>query len=78
MNLDYLSAEDWVVGCHGLPSVKYKQVQKFFFFPGSTRAPVACCVKAILLERREQFQQSPAAQRLFLQGLGSIAHPARN
>lgn len=27
MNLDYLSAEEWVVGCHGLPSVKFKGVQ---------------------------------------------------
>ena len=34
LNLDYLSAEDWVTGCHGLPSVKYKSVQKIFFFPG--------------------------------------------
>jgi uncharacterized repeat protein (TIGR03837 family) len=34
MNLDYLSAEDWVVGCHRLPSVKFKGVQKYFFFPG--------------------------------------------
>ena len=34
MNLDYLSAEDWVVGCHGLPSVKYKSVQKYLFLPG--------------------------------------------
>ena len=23
MNLDYLSAEEWVVGCHRLPSVKF-------------------------------------------------------
>ena len=70
MNLDYLSAEDWIVGCHGLPSVKYKQVQKFFFFPGFHKGTGGLLRESDLLERREQFQQSPAAQRLFLQGLG--------
>nr|BFE90266.1 hypothetical protein GCM10020185_08020 [Pseudomonas brassicacearum subsp. brassicacearum] len=46
MNLDYLSAEDWVIGCHGLPSVKYKHVQKYFFFSRASRKEqVACCVR---------------------------------
>ncbi|WP_248916230.1 elongation factor P maturation arginine rhamnosyltransferase EarP [Pseudomonas moorei] len=70
MNLDYLSAEDWVVSCHGLPSVKYKQVQKFFFFPGFTQGTGGLLRESGLLERRQQFQQDPEAQRLFLQGLG--------
>ncbi|CAI8957612.1 putative repeat protein (TIGR03837 family) [Pseudomonas frederiksbergensis] len=70
MNLDYLSAEDWVVGCHGLPSVKYKNVQKFFFFPGFRKGTGGLLRERGLLERRRQFQQSPEAQREFLQGLG--------
>ena len=70
MNLDYLSAEDWVVGCHGLPSVKYKNVQKFFFFPGFRKGTGGLLRESGLLERRRQFQQSPQAQREFLQGLG--------
>lgn len=70
MNLDYLSAEDWVVGCHGLPSVKYKNVQKFFFFPGFRKGTGGLLRERGLLERRRQFQQSPQAQREFLQGLG--------
>jgi uncharacterized repeat protein (TIGR03837 family) len=70
MNLDYLSAEDWVVSCHGLPSVKYKQVQKFFFFPGFNQGTGGLLRERGLLERRQQFQQDPEAQRLFLQGLG--------
>ncbi len=45
MNLDYLSAEDWVVGCHRLPSVKFKGVQKYFFFLASGPVPVGCCVR---------------------------------
>ncbi len=78
MNLDYLSAEDWTVGCHGLPSVKYKQVQKYFFFPGFQAGTGGLLRERRLLERREQFQQSAEAQREFLQGLGvDRAHGAR-
>ncbi|WP_126445467.1 elongation factor P maturation arginine rhamnosyltransferase EarP [Sulfuricystis multivorans] len=33
INLEYLSAENWVVGCHGLPSPQ-QGLSKFFFFPG--------------------------------------------
>lgn len=70
MNLDYLSAEDWVIGCHGLPSVKYKHVQKYFFFPGFQEGTGGLLREAGLLERRRQFQQDAEAQRMFLQGLG--------
>jgi uncharacterized repeat protein (TIGR03837 family) len=70
MNLDYLSAEDWVIGCHGLPSVKYKNVQKFFFFPGFQKGTGGLLRERGLLEQRRQFQQNPQAQREFLQGLG--------
>ena len=70
MNLDYLSAEEWVIGCHGLPSVKYKSVQKYFFFPGFQQGTGGLLRENGLLERRRQFQQNPQAQREFLQGLG--------
>lgn len=70
LNLDYLSAEDWVVGCHGLPSVKYKSVQKIFFFPGFQPGTGGLLRERGLLEQRRQFQQDAAAQRQFLQGLG--------
>lgn len=33
INLEYLSAEDWVTGCHGLPSPQ-AGLNKYFFFPG--------------------------------------------
>lgn len=33
LNLEYLSAEDWVTGCHGLPS-PHPPLVKYFFFPG--------------------------------------------
>jgi len=76
LNLDYLSAEDWVAGCHGLPSVKYKGVQKFFFFPGFQSGTGGLLREAGLLERRRSFQRDAQARRDFLQGLGVI--PAEN
>ncbi len=76
MNLDYLSAEDWVIGCHGLPSVKYKNVQKYFFFPGFQVGTGGLLRERGLLEQRRHFQQSPEAQREFLLSLG--IHPAQD
>ncbi|MGY2289608.1 elongation factor P maturation arginine rhamnosyltransferase EarP [Pseudomonas sp. SDO528_S397] len=70
MNLDYLSAEEWVVGCHGLPSVKFKGVQKYFFFPGFRPHTGGLLREAGLLEQRQAFQQDAQAQQHFLQNLG--------
>ncbi len=72
MNLDYLSAEDWVVGCHRLPSVKFKGVQKYFFFPGFRPGTGGLLREAGLLEQRRAFQQDGAAQRQFLHTLGVV------
>jgi uncharacterized repeat protein (TIGR03837 family) len=73
MNLDYLSAEDWVVGCHGLPSVKFKGVQKYFFFPGFRPGTGGLLREAGLLEQRRAFQRDAAARCQFLQALGVFA-----
>ncbi|UVH50618.1 elongation factor P maturation arginine rhamnosyltransferase EarP [Pseudomonas sp. CBS] len=70
MNLDYLSAEDWVVGCHGLPSVKFKGVQKYFFFPGFRPGTGGLLREDGLLEQRDAFQQDAIARQHFLQALG--------
>lgn len=70
MNLDYLSAEEWVVGCHRLPSVKFKGVQKYFFFPGFRPGTGGLLREAGLLEQRRAFQQDARAQQHFLQALG--------
>jgi uncharacterized repeat protein (TIGR03837 family) len=34
LNLEYLSAESWVSGCHTLPSPQSNGLTKYFFFPG--------------------------------------------
>ncbi|KAA0943247.1 elongation factor P maturation arginine rhamnosyltransferase EarP [Pseudomonas sp. ANT_H14] len=75
MNLDYLSAEDWVVGCHGLPSVKFKGVQKYFFFPGFRPQTGGLLREAGLLEQRRAFQNDPQARQQFLQALGVFPVP---
>lgn len=36
INLEYLSAESWIEGCHKLPSFQNNGVNKYFFFPGFT------------------------------------------
>ncbi|GGP20947.1 hypothetical protein GCM10010970_17750 [Silvimonas iriomotensis] len=34
LNLEYLSAEDWVISCHGMASPQGGGLTKYFFFPG--------------------------------------------
>jgi uncharacterized repeat protein (TIGR03837 family) len=59
INLEYLSAEDWVAGCHGLASPHPKlPLTKHFFFPGFTAAS-----GGLIRERDADFgvrQPSPA------------------
>ncbi len=70
INLEYLSAEDWVSGCHGLPSVQSNGLRKFFFFPGFLPTTGGLLRERNLIDNRQAFEQDPAAQRTFLQGLG--------
>lgn len=70
LNLEYLSAEDWVEGCHGLPSLQSNGLQKFFFFPGFTAGSGGLLRERGLLARRRAFQADPLARATFLQGLG--------
>jgi uncharacterized repeat protein (TIGR03837 family) len=70
LNLEYLSAEDWVAGCHGLPSPQPGGLQKFFFFPGFVAGTGGLLREGDLLARRRAFQADAAAQQVFLQRLG--------
>ena len=72
LNLEYLSAEDWVAGCHGLPSPQPGGLQKFFFFPGFVEGAGGLLREADLLARRRAFQADAQAQQAFLQSLGVI------
>lgn len=71
LNLDYLSAEDWVAGCHGLPSPHPRlPLQQFFFFPGFSKQTGGLLREADLLARRDALQADMAAQNRVWQQLG--------
>jgi uncharacterized repeat protein (TIGR03837 family) len=75
LNLEYLSAEDWVEGCHGLPSLQSNGLQKFFFFPGFTAGSGGLLREGELLARRLAFQSDVQARAGFLATLGVEALP---
>lgn len=52
LNLEYLSAEEWVTGCHGLASPQGQGLQKFFFFPGFVAG-----TGGLLQEHRQQIER---------------------
>ena len=71
INLEYLSAERWVDGCHGLPSPHPRlPLVKYFFFPGFTANTGGVLIERGLTRRRQAFQCDTAAMRQFLDGLG--------
>ncbi len=76
LNLEYLSAEDWIDGCHGLPSLQSNGLQKFFFFPGFTVGSGGLLRERGLLARRQAFQADAAARAGFLARLGVRQEPA--
>ncbi len=70
-NLEGLSAEEWVEGCHTLPSPHPQlPLTKHFFFPGFTPRTGGLLHEAALDEQRARFQSDPAAIAAFLSSLG--------
>jgi uncharacterized repeat protein (TIGR03837 family) len=66
INLEYLSAEEWVAGCHKLPSPHPRlPLTKYFFFPGFTSHTGGLLIEPELLARRDAFQHDAAAQVKF-------------
>ena len=71
INLEYLSAEDWVAGCHNLPSPHPQlPLVKYFFFPGFTQQTGGLLLERDLLARHDAFQNDAALQRSFWQSIG--------
>ena len=70
LNLEYLSAETWVEGCHGLPSLRGDGLSSYFFFPGFNSRTGGLLRERELLTRRDIWQQDPGAQRRMLERLG--------
>ncbi|HJV76676.1 MAG TPA: elongation factor P maturation arginine rhamnosyltransferase EarP [Noviherbaspirillum sp.] len=70
-NLEGLSAEEWVEGCHTLPSPHPRlPLTKYFFFPGFTSKTGGLLHESSLEEQRQQFQSDRAAMTAFLTQLG--------
>jgi uncharacterized repeat protein (TIGR03837 family) len=71
LNLEYLSAEEWVEGAHKLPSPHQRlPLVKYFFFPGFTEKTGGLLLERDLLARRDAFQADLAAQQTFWQSVG--------
>lgn len=71
INYEGLSAEEWVEGCHRLPSMHPRlPLTKHFFFPGFTASTGGLLREAALLGERAAFQSSREAQHAFLSRLG--------
>ncbi|MCZ4324179.1 elongation factor P maturation arginine rhamnosyltransferase EarP [Pseudomonas anguilliseptica] len=75
LNLEYLSAEDWVEGCHGLPSLQSNALSKFFFFPGFTAGSGGLLRERELLVQRRAFQADSGAREMFLRAIGVTPLP---
>ncbi len=70
-NLEYLSAEDWVEGCHGLLSTHPQLgLKKMFFFPGITDKTGGLLKEASLLDERDKFVSNPENRIDFLSRQG--------
>jgi uncharacterized repeat protein (TIGR03837 family) len=61
INLDYLSAEDWVSGCHGLPSPQ-QGLSKYFFFPGFNDKTGGLIGEQSMRQQRRAWQSADAKQ----------------
>ena len=71
INLEYLSAEDWVSECHGLASPSPSlPLTKHFFFPGFAPRTGGVLMEKDLAATRQSFQRDGRAQAAFWQALG--------
>jgi len=69
INFEGLSAEEWVEGCHALPSMHPRlPLTKYFFFPGFTARTGGLLRERDLLARRAAF--GPAQRAALLRELG--------
>lgn len=71
LNLEYLSAEDWVRGCHRGPSVHPRlPLHKYFFFPGFEEGTGGLLRERGLIAARRAFQQDAQALATYWQTHG--------
>jgi hypothetical protein len=73
INLEYLSAETWVEGCHGLPSLRGDGLSSYFFFPGFNANTGGLLRERELLSQRNAWQKNLDSQHQLLERLGVSA-----
>ena len=70
LNLEYLSAEKWVEGCHTLPSLRSDGLSSHFFFPGFTPQTGGLIREQSLLTARDAWRDDQAQQYQMIKSLG--------
>jgi uncharacterized repeat protein (TIGR03837 family) len=71
LNLEGLTAETWVEGCHTLPSPHSTlPLTKYFFFPGFTSRTGGLLLESELEQQRQAFQCDQAGMSAFLGQFG--------
>lgn len=70
INLEYLSAEDWVEDFHGLPSLQANGLNKNVFFPGFTESTGGLLREPDLLSSQAQWHSRPELRWQMLQDMG--------
>ena len=70
INLEYLSAEAWVEGCHALPSLRSDGLNANFFFPGFTAKTGGLIKESGLLAARDAWQADLGQQIHWIKSLG--------
>ncbi|QYK06940.1 elongation factor P maturation arginine rhamnosyltransferase EarP [Shewanella zhangzhouensis] len=70
LNLEYLSAEDWVDGCHGLPSFQGGGINKYFYMPGFSAASGGLICERTLFDERDAWQADSANKLNLFKSLG--------
>lgn len=79
LNLEYLSAEDWVAECHLKPSPHTRYpLTKTFFFPGLGPGTGGVLKERTLDDARAAFEGSPPAREAWWRGTTGTAPPEPN
>ena len=75
-NLEYLSAEDWVEGCHGLNALQPQTgLNKTWFFPGFTQKTGGLLSEAKLGTQRDNFSNDRQALNAWREQIAGIKSP---
>ncbi len=70
LNWEYLTAEDWAVDLHAMPSLQANGLEKYFWFMGIDAASGGLLREADYVAERAAFLQQPLLQQAFRQQYG--------